>query len=144
MLNPVHSSHSRAGLQRYKAEPYVVAADVYAAGAHVGRGGWTWYTGSAAWMYRAGLESILGLRMRGDHLHMVPCIPANWPNFEISLKYQGAHYEINVHNPDGVQRGIVRITLDNVEIDPVKAKIPLQNDAATHVVHVTLGKVVST
>jgi cyclic beta-1,2-glucan synthetase len=83
-LNPISHTSSRADVQRYKVEPYVVAADVYSVAPHVGRGGWTWYTGSASWMYRAGLEWILGFRVRAGKLLLTPCIPADWPGFEIS------------------------------------------------------------
>ena len=79
LLNPINHARTRADVHRYKVEPYVVAADVYAAPPHVGRGGWTWYTGSAGWMQRAGIESILGLRLQGAVLHLDPCIPKAWP-----------------------------------------------------------------
>ena len=79
LLNPINHARTRADVHRYKVEPYVVAADVYATAPHVGRGGWTWYTGSAGWMQRAGVESILGLRLEGDVLHLDPCIPKAWP-----------------------------------------------------------------
>ena len=81
LLNPINHARTRAEVHRYKVEPYVIAADVYAAKPHVGRGGWTWYTGSAGWMQRAGVESILGLRLRGDALELDPCIPKSWPGF---------------------------------------------------------------
>ena len=87
ILNPINHASTRAGVHRYKVEPYVVAADVYAEPPHVGRGGWTWYTGSAGWMYRAGLEWILGFRLRGAALHIDPCIPRAWRGFEIAFRY---------------------------------------------------------
>ena len=99
-------------VQRYKVEPYVVAADVYSVAPHVGRGGWTWYTGSAGWMYRAGIESILGFRLQGAPLLLDPCIPTAWPRFEITFKYRSARYDITVENPRGVSRGIASATLD--------------------------------
>ena len=83
LLNPINHASTRASVHRYKVEPYVVAADVYSVPPHVGRGGWTWYTGSAGWMYRAGLESILGLRLQGAFLLLAPCIPKHWPRFDI-------------------------------------------------------------
>ena len=100
MLNPINHAATRAGVQRYKVEPYVSAADVYSVAPHVGRGGWTWYTGSAGWMYRAGVECILGLRVQADFLLIDPCIPAAWPEFGMTLRYRGAVYEIAVHNPE--------------------------------------------
>src|ERR1700732_4396821 len=81
MLNPINRAATRAGMQRYKVEPYVVAADIYAEPPHVGRGGWTWYTGSAGWLYRAGVESILGFRVRGTTLGIDPCTPQSWQNY---------------------------------------------------------------
>ena len=83
-LNPINHARTRAELRRYKVEPYVVAADIYSAPDHIGHGGWTWYTGSAGWMHRAGLESILGLRFEGSFLHLDPCIPNGWPGFEVT------------------------------------------------------------
>ncbi|HEX2707765.1 MAG TPA: glycosyl hydrolase family 65 protein, partial [Solirubrobacterales bacterium] len=112
ILNPISHASTRAGVQRYKVEPYVMAADVYATPPHVGRGGWTWYTGSAGWMYRAGLESILGFRVHGAKLQIDPCIPRAWPGFRIEFRYHSATYEIAVENPAGVSRGVATIELD--------------------------------
>jgi len=139
MLNPIHHAATRAAVQRYKVEPYVVAADVYSAGEHVGRGGWTWYTGSAPWMYRAGLESILGVHVRGEHVHLAPCIPDTWPKFQVTLKHRTARYQIIVTNPNAVQHGISALTLDGVALDPVTADVPLTDDGRMHQVRVTMG-----
>lgn len=139
MLNPINHANTRAALQRYKAEPYVVAADVYGDGGQVGRGGWTWYTGAASWMYRAGLESILGINVRKDHLVLAPCIPSNWPGFEVTLKHGTAQYAITVTNPNHVQRGVQTLTVDSVVCDPVAARVPLTDDGRVHQVQVTLG-----
>jgi cyclic beta-1,2-glucan synthetase len=87
LLNPINHARTRADAHRYKVEPYVVAADIYASSPHVGRGGWTWYTGSAAWMQRAGVECILGLGLQGDFLLLEPCVPKSWPCFELSLRH---------------------------------------------------------
>ena len=87
MLNPINHTRTPADVERYKVEPYVVAADVYTHPPHIGRGGWTWYTGSAAWMYRLGLESILGLRRRGEHLAVAPCVPATWDGFVVRWRH---------------------------------------------------------
>jgi cyclic beta-1,2-glucan synthetase len=141
MLNPVNRTSTRTGLQRYKVEPYAVAADVYSVPPHVGRGGWTWYTGSAGWMYRAGIESILGFRREGNELVLTPCIPRQWPRFEINFKYASARYEIEVENPHGVNRGIVDTVLDGVFLSGTDARIPLSDDGATHRVQITLGRV---
>lgn len=139
MLNPIHRTSSRAGVHRYKAEPYVFAADVYGAPPHVGRAGWTWYTGSAAWMYRLGLESILGIKLRAGAIELAPCIPSAWPSYSVRVRWQGATYVITVTNPDGVQSGIVRLGMDGVELDPVAARVPLANDGQVHEIGVTLG-----
>jgi cyclic beta-1,2-glucan synthetase len=95
-LNPIARTASREDVERYKTEPYAVAGDVYSEPPHVGRGGWSWYTGSAAWLYRAGIEGILGIRIRGSTLSLAPCVPWNWPGFTVELRYGAAHYEIAV------------------------------------------------
>ncbi len=140
MLNPINHGSSPAGIARYRVEPYVVAADVYAEPPHVGRGGWTWYTGSAAWMYRAGLESILGLRVRGQRLVVDPCIPRAWPGFTLTFRHHSARYTIAVENPRGVSRGVASVELDGVPLDD-PAGIPLAADGKTHRVRVVLGGV---
>ena len=114
------------------------AADVYAAPPHVGRGGWTWYTGSAGWMYRAGIEWILGLSRPRRHPPVDPCIPRAWPGFEIRFRYHSARYEITVENPLGVARGVSRTEHDGVAL-PDGTSIPLTDDGATHRVRVVLG-----
>jgi len=96
----------------YKVEPYVVAADVYTAKGHLGRGGWTWYTGSASWMYRVALESILGFKQRGEMLFIEPCIPGSWKEFTIDYRVGAATYEVTVENPDGLESGAVELTVD--------------------------------
>ena len=106
MLNPIHHADSPTGIHRYKVEPYVVCADLYSEPPHVGRGGWTWYTGSAGWMYRVALEGLLGFRLQGANLALDPCIPRSWPGFEIAFRYRSARYEIAVENPLGVCRGV--------------------------------------
>ncbi len=139
ILNPISHTSTRAGVQRYKVEPYVMAADVYATTPHVGRGGWTWYTGSAGWMYRAGLESILGFALRGANLVIDPCIPRAWPGFRIEFRYHSATYEIAVENPIGVSRGVASIELDGAVSQAGGVGIPLADDGATHHVRVVLG-----
>ncbi|MBK8174873.1 MAG: glycosyl transferase [Rhodospirillales bacterium] len=139
ILNPVNHARTRAGVLRYKVEPYVVAADVYAKPPHIGRGGWTWYTGSAGWMQRAGVESILGLRLQGDFLHLDPCIPRAWPGFDILLRHRSARYEINVANPGGVERGVAVATLDENLLTERPLRLRLADDGGTHRLHVRLG-----
>jgi cyclic beta-1,2-glucan synthetase len=118
-----------------------MAADVYTEPPHVGRGGWTWYTGSAGWMYQAGLEWILGFRLRGTKLLLDPCIPRAWPRYEIDFRYHSARYEIVVENPQGVSRGVTSSELDGVALPGPGAVIPLVDDGATHHVLVVLGQV---
>ena len=138
MLNPIAHTSSSASVQRYKVEPYVVAGDVYAEPPHAGRGGWTWYTGSAGWLYRAGMESILGFRLRGRTLSIDPCIPRNWPTYSVTFRYRSATYQIRVNNPSGVSRGVASVSLDG-RILAVRANIPIADDGATHQVLVVLG-----
>ena len=132
-------SATRAGVYRYRVEPYVVAADVYAEPPHVGRGGWTWYTGSAGWMYRAGIEWLLGFRLRGAALHVNPCIPRAWSGFTLTFRYHAAIYLIQVENPHGVTRGVGRIELDGRPITPGPEGIGLVSDGHTHRIRVVLG-----
>jgi len=143
MLNPINHARTRAQVHRYKVEPYVVAADIYSVPPHAGRGGWTWYTGSAGWLYRAGVEAILGLRVRGASLTVSPCIPRRWPRFEIVFRYRGARYEITVENPDGISCGVARVELDGREspsaVEAGQARLTLADDGATHRVRIVLG-----
>jgi cyclic beta-1,2-glucan glucanotransferase len=143
LLNPINHANSRAGAFRYKVEPYVVAADIYAERPHTGRGGWTWYTGSAGWMYRAGVEWILGLRLRGSELHFDPCIPRGWRSFKITFRYHSSRYEIVVDNSHGFARGVSSIELDGVRLAVGSRHIQLADDGITHHVRVVLGSVQS-
>jgi cyclic beta-1,2-glucan synthetase len=138
-LNPINHSSKRADIHRYKVEPYVMSADVYSNPQHVGRGGWTWYTGSAGWMYRAGLEWILGIRVRGAMLHVDPCIPKSWSRFDILFRYHSASYEITVENPRGAGRGVSQILLDGITLPGDRPKVPLVDDGNKHQVRVTVG-----
>ncbi len=138
MSNPIDRAGTDAGVQRYKVEPYVVAADVYAETPHVGRGGWTWYTGSAGWMYRAGLESMLGFRLRGAHLLLDPCIPRAWPGFDMVFRYRSTRYDIGVENPRGVSRGVSAVEVDGVALVGER-RIVLADDGKTHRVRVVLA-----
>jgi len=138
MLNPVSRSSTRANVQRYKVEPYVVAGDVYAEPPHVGRGGWTWYTGSAGWLYRAGLEWLLGFRVRGSALSIDPCIPRGWPGYSITFRYRSATYNITVENPSGVCRGVSSTTI-NGKIFAGRVDIPLTDDPVVQHILIVLG-----
>jgi cyclic beta-1,2-glucan synthetase len=138
ILNPINRSATRAGLYRYRVEPYVMAGDVYSVSPHLGRGGWTWYTGSAGWMYRAGVEWILGFRLRGTELFLDPCIPRAWPGFQITFRYHSAVYAVVVENPRGVMRGVKSIEVDGVRLAAGVRAIPLTADGRRHEVRVLL------
>ena len=114
MINPVTHSNSPEGIAIYKVEPYVVAADVYALPPHTGRGGWTWYTGSAGWMYRLIVESLLGLRLEVDKLRIAPCLPADWKGFKVYYRYRATVYEIDVRQQPGAERRTI-VTVDGIE-----------------------------
>ena len=124
LLSPIQHASRRANLHRYKGEPYAVPADVYSQPPHVGRAGWTWYTGAAGWLYRAGLESILGFQKRGDALRIDPCIPRHWERFEIRYRHDSSLYRIRVENPKGVCRGVSRLQLDGALLS-AEAPVPL-------------------
>ncbi len=138
MMNPINHTRSLEDLEHYKTEPYVMAGDVYTHPAHVGRGGWTWYTGSAGWMYRAGLEQILGLTRHGATLRIEPTIPSSWPGYRITWRFGRSTWEIDVTNPERRCRGVKEAALDGTAVDP--SAIPLVDDEAVHHVHVVLGE----
>ena len=138
MLNPINHTRTPADVGRYRVEPYVVAADVYSHPAHLGRGGWTWYTGSAAWMYRVGLESILGLTRRGDRFAIAPCIPRSWPGFTVRWQHGRSNYEIEVSNPDQVTGGVAEANLDGMLVDA--GAVALVDDGGTHRLTVVMGE----
>ncbi|NMF98277.1 cyclic beta 1-2 glucan synthetase [Aromatoleum toluolicum] len=137
LINPVNHALSAQGVATYKTEPYVVAADVYALAPHIGRGGWSWYTGSAGWMYRLIVESLLGLSLAGDTLHLAPCLPADWHAYKINYRYRDTVYHIAVAQMrvgDERESGVTSVTVDGVE-RPDKA-IPLVDDRQEHLVEV--------
>ena len=140
IINPVNHARSAESTATYKVEPYVVASDVYALPPHTGRGGWTWYSGSAGWMYRLIVESVLGLRLEADKLHVQPCIPAHWPSFKMDYRYRETHYRITV-SQTGAAGGVSRLTVDGV--DRHDLVIPLADDRKKHEVdlriHVARG-----
>jgi cyclic beta-1,2-glucan synthetase len=137
MLNPINHTRTAADVGRYKAEPYVVAGDVYSRPPHAGRGGWSWYTGSASWLYRAGIESMLGLRRRGATFSIDPCIPASWRDYEIAWRAGDTRYLIAVSNPDRHCRGVLTASLDGAAVDATA--IPLVDDGQAHHVRIVLG-----
>ena len=131
MLNPAERTRSSAAVSKYRGEPYVVAADVSYSLGHVGRSGWTWYTGSAGWMYRIWLEDVLGFQLRGNRLRIAPAIPADWPGFEIAYRYRSSHYRIVVSRDSGSGAGGEAIGQDGF--------IDLVDDGGQHTVTVTVG-----
>ncbi len=133
MMNPVNHARSPGEAAIYRVEPYVVAADVYAAPPHTGRGGWTWYTGSAAWMYRLMVESLLGLRLEVDKLHFAPCLPPDWEGFKMHYRYRETVYHIAVLQTPA---GNVRVSVDG--IDQHDQTIPLVDDRSEHRVEVSI------
>jgi cyclic beta-1,2-glucan synthetase len=140
MLNPITHSLTPQDVARYRVEPYVAVGDVYSAPAHLGRGGWTWYSGSAGWLHRAGTEWLLGLRVRGARLMIDPCIPAAWPGFTATVRHASAQYEVVVENPGAICRGVKAIELDGAPL-PDRGGVPLANDGRTHRVRVVMGQV---
>jgi cyclic beta-1,2-glucan synthetase len=136
MLNPIAHADTPEKAARYKVEPYVIAADIYGAPPHIGRGGWTWYTGSSAWMYRLGIEAILGITRVGNALNINPCIPRDWTGFKVDYRFGNTHYKISVENPSGVNRGIQQVVLDGVPLSD--GIIPLVDDNLLYTVQVTI------
>lgn len=134
MLNPLNHARTPEEVQTYKVEPYVVAADVYTAEGQLGRGGWTWYTGSASWMYRVGLEGILGFKKRGDTLFIEPRVPASWPGYTIEYRYGRSLYVIEVMALNGVGQGSFEITMDGRVLEG--PGIPLVDHGEKHTVGV--------
>ncbi len=134
MLNPVHHGGTASRAAHYRVEPYVIAADIYGPGEHLGRGGWTWYTGAAGWMYRTVLEALLGVQVRGDSLGLKPCAPTRWDGFSVTLRRGAGEYRIEVSNPShlATRESALEATLDGRPVDA--ARIPLLDDGARHVV----------
>ena len=138
MINPVNHANSEAAIATYKVEPYVVAADVYAVAPHTGRGGWTWYTGSAGWLYRLIVESLLGLKLEVDKLRLAPCLPADWEGFKMRYRYRGTIYHITVLQIRGANNE-TSVTVDSIaQRDLV---IPLVDDRLEHSVEVRIHSI---
>lgn len=137
LLNPINHASTQRDAEHYMVEPYVVSADVYGAPPHTGRGGWTWYTGSAAWLYRVALEAIIGLRRQGQTLRFEPCVPASWSGYEVTYKHGSATYRIRFDNSKKASRGVRSVTLDGTVL--ADGIIPLSDDGLTHDVRVAIG-----
>jgi cyclic beta-1,2-glucan synthetase len=139
MINPINHMRTPEDAERYRGEPYAVAADVYAHPMHIGRGGWTWYTGSAGWMYQAAVQSLLGLRRHGRTISLNPCIPAVWPGYTMEWRIGRTRYRFSVMNPEHRSQGIASAEIDGVAVDA--RAIPIQDDGGEHEVRVVLGAV---
>jgi cyclic beta-1,2-glucan synthetase len=137
LLNPIFQSDTQAKAAVYRVEPYVICADIYSRAPYVRRGGWTWYTGSAAWMYRLGLQAILGFHKVGSTLHIDPVIPPAWDGFEIRYQFGESVYQIEVHNPEHVANHVREMLLDGQPLN--EGSIPLVDDKVEHRVVVTMG-----
>ena len=123
MLNPIHHASTPEQLETYKVEPYVMSADIYAAAPHIGRGGWTWYTGAAGWMYRLILETLLGITIEGSQLRIAPCVPAHWQNYKIHYRYRDTIYHITINCE-------IKQTLRSEKL------IKLENDGIEHFIQI--------
>lgn len=135
MINPIEHARTKEASKKYKVEPYVIAADVYGAGNLIGRGGWTWYTGSASWYYKAGIEYILGLKVENGYLKIDPCIPKDWTQYQIQYKWGESVYWINVKNLSHVNRGVKKVLLDGNEVEN---NIRLDGSARSYKIEVEL------
>jgi cyclic beta-1,2-glucan synthetase len=143
MLSPISHSSNTADANRYQVEPYVIAADIYGVAPHVGRGGWTWYTGSAGWMFRVAIESVLGLSLeRGNSLRLTPHIPDDWPGFKLRYRLgDGTVYEVEVSNPNACAQAVLSAQLDGVAVpyDAQGVAVPLAQDGGVHRLLLVLG-----
>jgi cyclic beta-1,2-glucan synthetase len=137
LLNPINHSDTPEKAARYKVEPYVIAADIYGVPPHTGKGGWTWYTGSSGWMYRLGIEAILGITRAGEMLNVNPCIPHDWTGFKVDYRFGGTHYKISVENPQGRNQGVRQIFLNGNLLQD--GSIPLADDGQPHEVRIVMG-----
>ena len=136
-LNPINHSKDISSVNQYAVEPYIVAADVYSKKPFIGHGGWTWYTGSSGWLYRLGIEAILGFELKADHFTMEPCIPSGWVGYQFNYKKDGSMYLVEVENPNHIQKGVAKIIMDGKELQD--KRIIFQNDQKEHHIRVILG-----
>jgi cyclic beta-1,2-glucan synthetase len=138
LLNPISHATDAQSVESYRVEPYVLAADVYSNPQHLGRGGWTWYTGSASWMYRIAVENILGLRREGAELYVTPCVPPSWSSFKVTYRYGRSELSLSFENPSGVSTGVKAIEVDGQAVPD--GAIPLVDDGRRHRVRVLMGQ----
>lgn len=147
ILNPVNHGSQPEEIERYKVEPYIMCADIYGAPPHTGRGGWTWYTGAAGWMYRLTLETLLGLQLEVDHLRIAPCIPAHWASYKIHYRFRETFYHITVKRVGEKSEHVIRVTVDGSVLKgagvdgtgQTQGMIPLVDDRREHHVEVDLS-----
>jgi len=137
MLNPIEHARDAEAVWRYGVEPYVVAADVYRLPGQVGHGGWSWYTGSAAWMYRAWVEEVLGLKVRGNYMQVNPVVPGSWKGFSLNYRCGETIYEIQVENPEGCEHGVAWVEMDGQRVPD--GIIPLERGLIKHRILVHVG-----
>ena len=137
MINPIEHSRTKEASNKYKVEPYVIPADIYGAGNLAGRGGWTWYTGSASWYYMAGIEYILGFKIKNNTIKINPCIPKDWKEYEIKYRYENAIYNIKIKNPDGKNKGVTKIFVNGKEIEKENG-IKLEKNANVYNIEVIM------
>ncbi len=137
ILNPIERTREPEDVHRYRVEPYVAVADVYRLPGRIGQGGWSWYTGSAAWTHRVWIEEVLGLRVRGRRLKFDPVIPSKWEGFAVRYRRGDSVYEISVENPKGVSRGVSWVEMDGRRLDG--STIPLEDGRIKHKVRVRMG-----
>ncbi len=135
MINPVEHSKTQESSNKYKVEPYVIPADIYGMGNLAGRGGWTWYTGSSGWYYTAGIEYILGIKIKEGYLSIEPCIPKEWKEYSIKYRWKGSIYNIKVVNENQKNTGIEKIILDGIEVEN---KIKLNDDNKIYNINVIM------
>ena len=136
MINPIEHTRTKEAANKYKVEPYVIPADIYGAGNLTGRGGWTWYTGSSSWYYKAGIEYILGLKIKNSILTINPCIPKEWEEYDIKYKYGRSIYNIKVKNPNGKSTGVNIFKVNGVEIE--QKEIRLNNDGNVYEIEIEM------
>lgn len=132
MINPIEHSRTKEAAGKYKVEPYSLAADIYGTGNLAGRGGWTWYTGSSSWLYKAGIEYILGLKIREGILSIEPCIPKEWKEYSIQYHYENSIYNIKVKNPEGKNTGVSKFIFNGEEIKEKQIKL-LKNNTVNEI-----------
>jgi cellobiose phosphorylase len=135
MINPINHGNNPEEIAVYRVEPYVVAADVYAVSQFAGRGGWTWYTGSAGWMYQLIVESFLGLRREGGMLRFKPCLPAGWQSLTVHYRFQETMYHLSFFQ-DTSNQGTMKVVMDDIEQE--NNAIALVNDGKEHAVKILL------